>query len=68
MYSVLNCRNVAKHTDVRLGYLRFNVTSTDNAGYFKTVFTMVFQTLLYTLNDGEFKCEHFRNSRHIVTF
>jgi hypothetical protein len=35
MYSVLNCRNVAKLTEFYLGYLRFIVTSTGNAGRFK---------------------------------
>jgi hypothetical protein len=35
MYSVLNCHNVVKHTEFNLGYLRFNVTSSGNAGCFK---------------------------------
>jgi hypothetical protein len=39
MHSVLNCHNVAKHTEFYLGQLRFNVTSTGNAGCFKKSFT-----------------------------
>jgi hypothetical protein len=39
MYSVLNCRNVAKHTEFYLRSLRFNVTSTGNAKCFKNRFT-----------------------------
>jgi hypothetical protein len=39
MYSVLNCHNVARHTEFCLGWLRFNVTSIGNAGCFKTIFT-----------------------------
>jgi hypothetical protein len=46
MYSLLNCHNVAKHTEIYLGQLQFNVTSTGNAGCFKKSFTMVLQTLL----------------------
>jgi hypothetical protein len=46
MYSVLNCHNVARHTEFYLGLLRFNVTSTGNAGCFKRSFTLVFQMLL----------------------
>jgi hypothetical protein len=46
MYSVLNCHSVAKHTEFYLGQLRFNVTSTGNAGSFKKNFTVVFQILL----------------------
>jgi hypothetical protein len=46
MYSVLNCHNVARHTEFYLGLLRFNVTSTANAGCFRKSFTMVLQTLL----------------------
>jgi hypothetical protein len=42
MHSVLNCHDVAKHTELYLGYLRFNVTSNGNAGCFKKSFTMVF--------------------------
>jgi hypothetical protein len=38
MYSVLNCRNVAKHTEFYLGYVRFNVTSTGNAGLQKELY------------------------------
>jgi hypothetical protein len=30
MYSVLNCRSIAKHTEFCLGYLRFNAASTGN--------------------------------------
>jgi hypothetical protein len=43
---VLNCHNVAKHTEFYLGYLRFIVTFTGNAGCFKRSFTMVFKILL----------------------
>jgi hypothetical protein len=39
MYSVLKCHNVAKHTEFYLGYLRLNVTSTGNAGFFRKSFT-----------------------------
>jgi hypothetical protein len=39
MYSVLNCHNVAKHAEFYLGYLRFNVIFTGNAGCFKKSFT-----------------------------
>jgi hypothetical protein len=46
MYSVLNCRNIAKLTKLYLGYLRVNVTSIGNAGCFEKSFTMVFQLLL----------------------
>jgi hypothetical protein len=46
MYSVLNYHNIARHTEFYLGYLRFNVASTGNAGCFKKIFTMVFQMLL----------------------
>jgi hypothetical protein len=42
MYSVLNCHNVAEHTEFYLGYLRFNATSTGNAGCLKKSVTMVF--------------------------
>jgi hypothetical protein len=35
MHSVLNCHYVAKHTEFYLGWLRLNVTSTDNAECFK---------------------------------
>jgi hypothetical protein len=46
MYSVLNCHNVAKHTEFYQGHLRLNVTATGNAGYFKKSFTIIFQMLL----------------------
>jgi hypothetical protein len=46
MYSVLKCYNVAKHAKFKLGWLRFNVTSTGNAECFKKDFTMAFQMLL----------------------
>jgi hypothetical protein len=39
MNSVLNCHKVAKHTEFRLGYLQFNVTSNGNAECFKKSFT-----------------------------
>jgi hypothetical protein len=39
MYSVLNCHNVAEHTEFYLGKLVFNVTSTGNAGCFKNSFS-----------------------------
>jgi uncharacterized protein YaaR (DUF327 family) len=35
MCSVLNCHNVAKHTEFYLGELRSSVTSTGNAVCFK---------------------------------
>jgi hypothetical protein len=35
MYSVLNCHNIAKHTEFYLGKLRFNATFTGNAGCLK---------------------------------
>jgi hypothetical protein len=35
MYSVLNCHNVAKHTEFHLGQLRLNLTSTGNVGVSK---------------------------------
>jgi hypothetical protein len=38
MYSVLNCHNIAKHTEFHLGKLRFNVTSTGNTGCFRKSF------------------------------
>jgi hypothetical protein len=41
-----NCYNVANHTKFYLGQLRFNVTSTGNAGCFLKSFTMVFKRLL----------------------
>jgi hypothetical protein len=44
--SVLNCHNVAKHNEVYMGKLRFNVTFTGNAGCFKKRLTMAFQMLL----------------------
>jgi hypothetical protein len=46
MYSVLNYHNVAKYIEFYLGYIRFNATSTSNAGCFKNSFTMAFQMLL----------------------
>jgi hypothetical protein len=39
MYIVLNCHNVARHIEFSLGWLRFNMTSTRNAGCFKESFT-----------------------------
>jgi hypothetical protein len=44
--SVLNCHNVAKHTEFCLGELRFNATCTGNVGCFKKSFTVVFQIWL----------------------
>jgi hypothetical protein len=35
MYSVLNCHNVAKHTEFYLGQLQFHVFFTGNIGCFK---------------------------------
>jgi hypothetical protein len=35
MYGVLNSRNVGKHTEFYLRQLRFNVTSSGNAGVFQ---------------------------------
>jgi hypothetical protein len=46
MYSVLNCHNAVKYTKFYLRLLRFDVTFTGNAGYFKNIFTMLFQMLL----------------------
>jgi hypothetical protein len=46
MCSVLNCHNVAKHTEFYLRELRFNVNYTDNGGCFKRSFTTIFQMLL----------------------
>jgi hypothetical protein len=40
MNSVLNCRNVVKHSEFYLGWLRLNATSTGNAGCFKKSFTI----------------------------
>jgi hypothetical protein len=34
MYSALNFHNVVRDTQFYLGELRFNMTSTGNAGYF----------------------------------
>jgi hypothetical protein len=39
MYSVLNCHNVAKHTEFNLGLLRLNATFTGNAECFRKSFT-----------------------------
>jgi hypothetical protein len=39
MYSVFNCHIVVNHTKLCTGYLRFNVTSNGNAGFFKKSFT-----------------------------
>jgi hypothetical protein len=39
LYSVLNCHNVAKHTEFYLKQLRFNVPSTGIARCFKKSFT-----------------------------
>jgi hypothetical protein len=46
MCSALNYHNVANYTNFYLGLLRFNVTSTGNAGCLKKRFTMIFQMLL----------------------
>jgi hypothetical protein len=46
VYSVINCHDVAKHTEFYLVQLHFNVTSTGNAGCLKMSFTMVLQMLL----------------------
>jgi hypothetical protein len=35
MYSVLNCHNLAKHTELYVGQVEFNVSSTGNAERFK---------------------------------
>jgi hypothetical protein len=45
MYSVLNCYNIAKHTEFYLGYLQFSMTFTGNAVRLKNIFTVVFQML-----------------------
>jgi hypothetical protein len=45
MHSVLNCHNVAKHTEFYLGQLRFIVTSIGNAGCLKKSFTNFKATL-----------------------
>jgi hypothetical protein len=47
MYSVLNCHNVAEHTEFYLGKLRFNLTATGNARCFRKSVTMVFQMSLW---------------------
>jgi hypothetical protein len=39
MCGVLNCHYVAKHTELYLGWLRFNVICTGNAECLKTNFT-----------------------------
>jgi hypothetical protein len=41
-----HCQNVAKHTEIYLGWLRFNVTFTDYVGCFRKCYTIVFQMLL----------------------
>jgi hypothetical protein len=46
MCSVLDCDNVAKHTEFYLGWLRFNVTSNGNEGCFKKSCTVIFKMLL----------------------
>jgi hypothetical protein len=46
MYSVLNGGNIAKHTELYLVYLQFNLTFTGNAGCLKNSGTIVFQMLL----------------------
>jgi hypothetical protein len=73
------CHNVAKYIKFYLGELRFNVTSTGNAGCFKKSFTLVFQMLLCgecceTLElEPRIVCtllgiNIFRNTRHAATF
>jgi hypothetical protein len=37
IHNVLNCQNVAKHTEIYLGYLWFNVTSIGNAANLRPV-------------------------------
>jgi hypothetical protein len=44
--TVLNCHAVTRHIERNVGYLRFNATSTGNAGCFIMRFVMVFQMLL----------------------
>jgi hypothetical protein len=46
MHSVLSCHYVLKDTEFYLGYLRFKLTFTGNAGCYRKSFTMVFQMLL----------------------
>jgi hypothetical protein len=46
MYCVLNCHNVAKHTELYFGSLQLNVTSAGNAGCFKKNCSMTFQALM----------------------
>jgi hypothetical protein len=46
MYSVLTCHNIAKHTEIYVRYLWFNVNSTGNAEYLRKSLTVVFQMLL----------------------
>jgi hypothetical protein len=41
VYSVLNCHNVAKHTEFYLGWLLFNATSTGYVECFKKRFTIL---------------------------
>jgi hypothetical protein len=50
MYSVLNCHNVAKHTEFFLGQLRFNATSTGNAVFQKELY--IFESL-YIFNSED---------------
>jgi hypothetical protein len=45
MFSILNCRDVAKLAGFYVEKLQFNVTSTGNAEYFKNNFVLLFQKL-----------------------
>jgi hypothetical protein len=54
MQTVLNCHNVAKHTEFYLGQLLFNVTLTGNAECFRKSFANL-KTCLY-LFKGHLQC------------
>jgi hypothetical protein len=46
----VQCLNVAKQIEFYLVELRFNVTSTGNAGYFKKSLTMVFIRVFFPIS------------------
>jgi hypothetical protein len=48
MYSVWHCHDVAKHTEFYSEYFQFNVTSTGNAGCFRTTFTTLKACIIYS--------------------
>jgi hypothetical protein len=49
MHSVLSCHDVVKHTEVYLGQLWLNVTTTGNAECFKKSFRGVTYFAVHTL-------------------